>query len=157
MYPVKAEGQIVKFKWTAVMEIFVVCQYAESQKPTLIARDVLNYFYDECVEGLKQLGKEEFQKYLRRRIYELSPKKKKFPKKYQEVFNNHRVSYLEDLSASFLAHPRNRLRELDRLYEITSPRVETENINDACKATKMCLDIMNQAHKETLRINVIIF
>ena len=144
MYPV------VKFNWMPEMEIFVVCQYAEFQKPAKIALNIMDFYSDECTKGVKQLGFEAFQKILLRRIYELSPKKKKFPKKYQEVFDNHRRAYLIDLDSSYLAHPRNRLRELDRLYEITSPRVETENINDACKATKMCLDIMNQAHEETV-------
>ena len=117
----------LKFMWTAEVELFVVRQYAEYVNPMNICRNIVDVFYEYCKTDIEKYGEDEFLAYLLRgRVNALSPGRKSFPKKYEQNYKDFRQAYLEDFDNSYLAHSRNRMRELDKLYEHLIRRLETE-------------------------------
>lgn len=139
----------VRFKWTKDAELFVVRQYAEFINPLQICRNVADEFIEYCEKDMEKHGEEVFLKYLLRRVYDLSPKRKHFPKKYREPFEDFRKSYLNDLESSYLSHRRNRLRELDILYQNMANRLVGEEDGQHARSTaQTCLSILREARVE---------
>lgn len=147
-----------QFEWTSELELFVVRQFAEFVNPFQIAKNIMDVYYDACESDLRVLveaGNEEqaqqaFAQFLLRRIYQLSPRVEKFPKKYQELYNQWRDAYLNDLDASYLAHSRNRLRELDKLYSKAESAIATQiKPADVRGIVVACLEILKEARTES--------
>ena len=154
------EYKEIQFKWLLDIELFVVRQFAEFVMPNQIAINITQLFYDECkadllnyIEKFGDDGEKEFCKFMLRRIHKLSPNHSQFPKKYQYPYNEWRREYLKDIDSSFLYHPRNRLRELDELYEkakgSTMAAAKTNEIQHGMRA---CLEILKEAAVESENI-----
>jgi hypothetical protein len=117
----------VKFKFTPEVELFVVRQYAEYVNPLNICKNLIDEFYEYCKKDIQEFGEDEFLAYLLRgRVNALSPGRKSFPKKYEQNYEDYRQTYLENLDNSYLAHRKNRMRELDKLYENLIRRLDAE-------------------------------
>ena len=145
----------LKFEWTTEMEIFVVCEFAEYQNPAQILLNILEFYEDAVIEDIEKFGEKAVRKRLIRRIYELNPKISKFPQKYQDAFDTHRQTYLNDLKSSYLANSRNRLRELDRIYmRMATLAIAEENINNLRLATQTLREIISDAREEMSESNI---
>ena len=116
----------LNFKFTPEVELFVIRQYAEFQNPLTICENIAELFFQHCEKDIEKHGQDEFLRCILSRVYDLSPKRDNFPKKYQERYREYRTAYLEDLDTSYLAHKRNRVRELDMLYQKVMVRAGKE-------------------------------
>ncbi len=117
----------LKFKFTPEVDLFIVRQYAEFVNPMNICKNVVEMFWEYCEKDVEAFGENEFLTYLLRgRVNALSPGRKSFPQKYQGPYNEFREAYLQNLDNSYLSHRRNRMRELDKLYEHLLLRLEAE-------------------------------
>ena len=116
----------LNFKFTPEVELFVVCQYAEFQNPLKICENIAELFHQHCEKDIEKHGEGEFLRCILTRVYDLSPKRDNFPKKYQERYQQYRRDYLEDLDSLYLVHRKNRAKELQRLYQSLMARAENE-------------------------------
>lgn len=148
----------LKFKWTAEVELFVVRQYAEYVNPLNICRNIVDVFHQYCKADIETYGEDEFLTYLLRgRVNALSPGRKSFPKKYQEQYKDYRQAYLQNLDNAYLAHRRNRIRELDKLYENLIIRLDgEEDPTQFRQGISTAKDIIKEARAEmeTAKITV---
>ena len=116
----------LNFKFTPEVELFVVRQYAEFQNPLKICENIAELFFQYCEKDIEKHGQDEFLRCILSRVYDLSPKRDNFPKKYEVLYQQYRRDYLENLDASYLAHKRNRVRELEMLYQKIMVRADNE-------------------------------
>ena len=147
----------IQIKWTPEIELFVVRQFAESFKAAEIAENITVAYYEGCeadllnyIERFGDDGEKEFRKFLLRRIHKLSPNHSQFPKKYQDLYDEWRRKYLEDLKSTFLYHSRNRLRALDELYEkVKGLTMAATKPNEIRQDVEVCLKITREARSES--------
>ena len=116
----------VKFQWTSEVELFVVKQYAEFTNAMDICQSVIQMFFKYCEKDIEKHGEALFTAFLLRKIYQLTPENSRFPKKYQENYNEWRKVYLKDLGNCYLSHSKNRMRELDAIYIAVRSRLQGE-------------------------------
>ena len=117
----------LKFRCTTEVDLFIVRQYAEYVNPLNICKNIVDAFHEYCEKDIEKYGEDEFLTYLLKgRVNALSPGRKSFPQKYQQPYDDFRQAYLQNLDNSYLAHRRNRIRELDKLYEHLIRRLDVE-------------------------------
>lgn len=146
-----------KFKFTGEVELFIVRQYAEYMNPLKICENIVKMYPQYCNKDIDMHGEEEFMQFLLRRVYNLNPKRSNFPKKYQENFLAYRSQYLDDFDNSYLAQRRNRVRELDMLYQTVISKADGEEdpkqFNQYVKTAK---DILKEMRTEMDSSKVIV-
>jgi len=148
----------LKFKFTHEVDLFIVRQYAEYVNPMNICKNIVDMFWKYCEKDIEAYGEDEFLTYLLRgRVNALSPGRKSFPKKYQANYDEFRQAYLQNLENSYLAHRRNRIRELDKLYEHLIRRLDSEeDPSQFRQGISTAKDIIKEARTEmdTAKITV---
>ena len=115
-----------KFKFTPEVDLFVVRQYAEFMTPLKICDNIMSRFSQYCERDIDVYGEEDFVEFLLARVYNLNPKRSNFPQKYREQYEEYKKEYLDNFDTSYLAHRRNRVRELDTLYNNVIARAQAE-------------------------------
>lgn len=138
------------------MELFVVRQFAEFVRPSQIAQNMVLLFDAECqpdITMLKEHAGEDaeavFCRFLLPRIYVLTPTNGRFPKRYEAQYTEWRDTYLKDIEASYLAHSRNRMRELDQLLQVIQSAFTDLKPNELRSATVAALEIIKEARAES--------
>ena len=138
-----------KFKWNDELKLFVVKQYAEFIRAQEICENIIEMFPELCEEDIKDFGEEDFKTYLLRTIYKLTPETIVFPKKFQEFFEVSREEYLKDTKNSYLFHSKNRLQELDNMYDATMNRaVNASDDTEARQLMQLGLNIIKESRAE---------
>ena len=142
------------------MELFVVRQFAEFVYPLEIAKNLIVLFDTECQPDIQMLQEHAgdkdpdaaevvFCRFLMPKIYVLSPNHSRFPAKYTDPYQSWREAYLKDIDASYLAHSRNRMRELDKLLRTMDSAFEQLKPNELRQATVATLEIIKEARAES--------
>ena len=146
-----------RFQWEEPLNLFVVRQYAEFVTAIDICENIITGFSELCEEDIIEHGEDEFKKHLLRRIYKLTPETIVFPKKYQEHFDEFRKDYLKDVDNSYLFHSKNRLQELDNMYDSVRRAVGNESDSSEVRfLLQLGLNILKESRAEqsSSKINI---
>ena len=138
----------VNFRWTPETETFVVKQYAEYLKPKQITLAVIQNFREYIDEDITTHGMEKVGDFLIQRIRGLNPRAHNIATDYMELFENCRDEFLANIQACYLSQRKNRLVELDTLYEEVAKHINAggENLKGDVEAA---LSIIREARKES--------
>ena len=121
----------VHWKWTGEAETYVIKRYAEFLSPTQIATDLMQDMVQYLEPDLARYGSTVLRGYLLKRIYDLRPQDMTVRQKFQPLFDGARKKFLEGVNATYLAHRRNRLTELDQLYQLVMSKAMDPELTPA--------------------------
>ena len=128
---------------------FFVKGFARFMKPGEIFAEFASKHRDLIEADVQRHGPDLVREYVCERIYRLNPNAKNtdyLDSHLMEIFESEREAHLKDLDSVYLAHPKNRLQELNALYDIAMGRVmgddgDKRDIQDA-------LAILREARSE---------
>ena len=153
--PVPLKKGEVRFEIKAGQRLFIIRCFAAFDQPAEVTRKLMQEYSDLLETDVTRHTPELVYDYLLKRVQRLNPDSKhnrehgNIGKELLALFDKEREEYLSDYSNVYLAHRRNRVRELEQLYRIQVDRLLAAGAEgDATKEMQNALKILSEIRSE---------